>query len=225
MVLQINHLNKIGNKKCLGGTNLTNDLSILIRSILKITYYIILLYTFFNVTMLDCFSQSKDSHIKKFSFLVSSGLTLHTDGNIYKRDGLIAIVSVDYLELGLYYSLSQVTEIGVSFGKNVFTQEAKIYQDSSGFTIASFLQNYQWAAINFKINWGNKWYIGVKFGTMEPDNGHAETLMGIYLEKEIFRMQSLFSRFKFEYDARTSIKQFHINSNQINFIICLGFNL
>ena len=87
MVLQINHLNKIGNKKCLGGTNLTNDLSILIRSILKITYYIILLYTFFNVTMLDCFSQSKDSHIKKFSFLVSSGLTLHTDGNIYKRDG------------------------------------------------------------------------------------------------------------------------------------------
>lgn len=184
--------------------------------------YTLILFSFFCIHKSTCYSQ-EDKSSKKFSVEVGPGVTFHTDGNIYKRDGIIAIMSVDFLELGFNYKISKMTKLGISVGTNTFTTEQQI-SDSTGFIETNVLRKYQWATLNLSFHLENSWSMGIKFGTMEPDYGASETLMGLYLEREIFRSKSLYSNLKINYNARATLNNFHINSNQINLVIGLGFN-
>jgi len=195
---------------------------------MKFISFLVLVSLNLIIVIQDCYTQTSKEDFRRFNIIVNNGITLNIDGDIYRRDGLISILSVGYLELNFNFMLSEKSEIGLSIGKNKFTYQETIYlipnDSNSGYVNSRLFRDYEWVAINFTQYFEKNWFIGLKFGTMESEFGFSETLMGLYFGKEIVRVQKFFSRFKVEYNARASINNFHINSNQINLIIGLGFN-
>lgn len=172
-----------------------------------------------------CFSQAEEKDCKKFNFLLNPGFTIHTDGNIYHSDGILEVISVDYLELGISYKISKKTEIGLSLGKNEFTFDSRIYDpnDSSIFVDSKIFRKCNWLSLDFNFYTRNDWFIGLKLGVVQPVYGFSETLVGVQYGKELLRFDDFFWKFNIQYLARISIDEFTVYSNQLNFLTGLGF--
>ncbi len=192
----------------------------------KIVCILSLLFFIFNFQITTGFAQTNEANENKFSLSLNPGISVYTDGDIYRSDGLLELLGLDYLEFSIGYKLSKNTEIGISLGKNEFTFDTRIYEsiDSTLVVDSKIFRKCNWLSLDFNFYPKSDWFLGLKLGMIQPVYGHSETLIGILYGNELIRFKDFYFKFKVQYLAKISSDELTINSNQLNFLIGLGFN-
>lgn len=205
-----------------------------IKSILQVYVLFLTVLLFIDVNI--SYSQSDKSFNSGFKISLSEGITFNLDENIHDDgktfDPKVSNFTVELTNFEIGYFLSNHSEIGLSIGKNSFTNPDDYKRTYIGLysdTIFSIEPGYKygsktWFALYYNYHFQNYFKAGIKLGGLSPAIPEDDYLMYLSLSVgKFFKVTDNFLiDFTFSFTNRNNDFEY-FKSNQLN--LTMGFNL
>ena len=199
---------------------------------MKSALCVIIIFISYNV------SNCRSDTFPRFKISVAKGITYNFDDKIriydYPRSSSVSSFNVDLTEMEIGFFISKSHEIGVSVGKNFFTEPFKYVStysvEPNSDTIFMFADGHKyvdmtWISLYYNFHFLNEFKAGLKLGSVRPNSASYDYsgYLTLTAGKSYKVTDNFFVDVNLNYSNRNRINKLTFKSHQLS--LTMAFNL